>query len=70
MDRSVQLAIAATKQAIEDAHLNIEEEDADRVGIIFGTAAAGVSTLLAQQKVLEERGPRRVSPHFPAQLPR
>src|SRR5215218_7410135 len=64
MDRSVQLAIAATKQAIEDAHLNIEEEDADRIGIIFGTAAAGVNTLLSQQKVLEERGPRRVSPHF------
>ena len=64
MDRSVQFALAAAKQAIDDARLNMEEEDADRVGIIFGTAAAGIGTLVAQQKVLEERGPRRVSPHF------
>ncbi len=64
MDRSVQFAIAATEQALKDAHLHMGQEDPDRVGIIFGTAAAGVGTLISQQKVLEERGPRRVSPHF------
>ncbi|HEX9987082.1 MAG TPA: beta-ketoacyl-ACP synthase II [Chloroflexia bacterium] len=64
MDRSVQFAIVATKQALRDADLDITEEEADDIGIIFGTGAAGVGTLIAQQKVLEERGPRRVSPHF------
>ncbi|HYP39623.1 MAG TPA: beta-ketoacyl-ACP synthase II [Chloroflexia bacterium] len=64
MDRSVQFAIVATKQALRDAALDITEEEADDIGIIFGTGAAGVGTLIAQQKVLEERGPRRVSPHF------
>jgi 3-oxoacyl-[acyl-carrier-protein] synthase II len=64
MDRSVQFALAASEQALKDARLDMEGEDADRVGIIFGTGAAGVGMLIAQQKVLEERGPRRVSPHF------
>ncbi len=64
MDRSVQFAIVATRQAIRDAELDMGKEDADRVGIIFGSAAGGVGTLLAQQAALEERGPRRVSPFF------
>lgn len=64
MDRSVQFAIVAAKQALRDAQLHITEKNSHDVGIIFGTAAAGVGTLVAQQKVLEERGPRRVSPHF------
>ncbi len=57
-------AIAAARQAVEDARLEITEESSHDVGIILGTGAAGLGTALAQQKVLEERGPRRVSPHF------
>jgi len=64
MDRSVLFAIAAAKQAVEDAKLDITEVESHNVGIILGTGAAGLSTALAQQKILEERGPRRVSPHF------
>jgi beta-ketoacyl-acyl-carrier-protein synthase II len=64
MDRSVLFSIVAAKQAVEDAHLDITEEESHDVGIILGTGAAGLATALAQQKILEERGPRRVSPHF------
>jgi 3-oxoacyl-[acyl-carrier-protein] synthase II len=64
MDRSVQFAIVATKQALQDAKLDITEEEADNTGIIFGSAAGGVGTILTAQQVLEERGPRRVSPFF------
>jgi 3-oxoacyl-[acyl-carrier-protein] synthase II len=64
MDRSVLFSIVAAKQAIEDARLDITEEESHDVGIILGTGAAGLATALAQQKILEERGPRRVSPHF------
>ncbi|MEO8287571.1 MAG: beta-ketoacyl-ACP synthase II [Chloroflexota bacterium] len=64
MDRSVLFAIAAAKQAVADARLDITEEKSHDVGIILGTGAAGLGTALVQQKVLEERGPRRVSPHF------
>jgi len=64
MDRSVLFAIAAAKQAVKDAGLDITEEESHNTGIILGTGAAGLATALAQQKILEERGPRRVSPHF------
>jgi beta-ketoacyl-acyl-carrier-protein synthase II len=64
MDRSVLFSIVAAKQAVEDAQLDITEEESHDVGIILGTGAAGLATALAQQKILEERGPRRVSPHF------
>ncbi|MDQ6694531.1 MAG: beta-ketoacyl-ACP synthase II [Chloroflexota bacterium] len=64
MDRSVQFAVVAAQEALRDARLDIGGENADNVGIIFGTGAGGVGTLVAQQKMLEERGPRRVSPHF------
>ncbi len=64
MDRSVQFAVVATKEALQDANFEITEEEADNVGIIFGTGAGGVGTLVTQQKMLEERGPRRVSPFF------
>jgi 3-oxoacyl-[acyl-carrier-protein] synthase II len=64
MDRSVQFAVVATKEALADAQLDITDENADDIGIVLGTGAGGVGTLLQQQQVLEERGPRRVSPFF------
>src|SRR5919197_270119 len=64
MDRSVQFAVVAAKEALQDAKLDINEENADDVGIVLGTGAGGVSLLLEQQEILEQRGPRRVSPFF------
>jgi beta-ketoacyl-acyl-carrier-protein synthase II len=64
MDRSVHFALAATQQALADARLEITEDLADRAGVVFGTGGGGMGTLLSQQKVLEERGVRRVSPHL------
>ena len=64
MDRSVQFAVAASLEALADAGYAVTAENADRTGVILGTAAGGLGTILAQQKLLDERGPRRVSPFF------
>ncbi|MEP6775129.1 MAG: beta-ketoacyl-ACP synthase II [Chloroflexota bacterium] len=64
MDRCVQFAVVAAGQALKDAGIDMANEDPDRVGIIFGSAAGGVGTLVAQQTIFMERGARRVSPHF------
>ena len=64
MDRAVQFAVVTARQALRDARLEITPEEADNIGVIFGTGAGGAATLLTQQAVLEERGPRRVSPFF------
>ncbi len=64
MDRSVQFALVAANEAVADAGLDIRAGDPFEVGIIFGSAAGGVSQILRQQKVLDERGPSRVNPFF------
>lgn len=61
-DRFVHFAMAATKEALTDADLNVREEDPDRVGVMIGSAIGGIQTLIEQNRRLEKRGPRRVSP--------
>jgi len=62
MDLTVQMAVDAAGQAIDDAALDMERIDPYRIGVIIGSGIGGISTLLEQQRVLEERGPGRVSP--------
>lgn len=64
MDRSSKFAVVAGKEAAADAGLDMAHECAERIGVIFGTAAGGVEKMLSQQKILLERGPDRVSPMF------
>src|SRR5579864_8673905 len=64
MDRGSKFAVVAAKEAVRDAALDMATECPERVGVIFGTAAGGVEKVLAQQKILLERGPDRVSPMF------
>jgi 3-oxoacyl-[acyl-carrier-protein] synthase II len=59
-----QLAIAATKQALAQADLQITPENADDVGIYIGSGIGGLVTLHDQFKVLHEKGPDRISPFF------
>lgn len=63
-DLFVQYAIAAAKMAIEDAEIQINEENADRIGVYIGSGIGGLQTLEDQHSVLLEKGPKRVSPFF------
>jgi 3-oxoacyl-[acyl-carrier-protein] synthase II len=62
LERNVVLAVAAAKEAVEDAGLN--GFDPTRVGIVVGSAIGGVVGIAEQTGVLRDRGPDRVSPHF------
>ncbi len=64
MDRFVQFAVAATKMALQDAALDMEKEDPNRVGVYIGSGIGGLATWEEQHKVLLNKGPRRVSPFF------
>jgi 3-oxoacyl-[acyl-carrier-protein] synthase II len=64
MDRGVQFALVAAREAAADAGLEFTEEESERVGAIIGTAAGGVVRLVEQEKVRNTRGPDRVSPMF------
>ena len=62
IDRSVQFAIAACQEAVADAGLVVRPERAGRVGVLLGTGIGGAHQMIEQQRILEEKGPRRVSP--------
>jgi 3-oxoacyl-[acyl-carrier-protein] synthase II len=62
IDRFAQFGIAASKQAVRDAGLIIDELNADRIGVLIGTGVGGLKVLEDQQEVLLTKGPRKVSP--------
>jgi 3-oxoacyl-[acyl-carrier-protein] synthase II len=70
MDRVVQLALVAAREAIEDAGLTIDASNAAQTGAIIGTGIGGMGTLVGQIRVMDAKGPQRVSPLFvPMMLP-
>ena len=62
LDRFSQFAVASSIQALEDANIDMENEDQSRVGVMIGSGVGGIITLSEQYTVLEKRGPTRVSP--------
>jgi len=62
MDRFVQLAVATALEAVRDAGLEIRGADAESVGVLMGSGIGGIATLMEQARVLDSRGPDRVSP--------
>jgi 3-oxoacyl-[acyl-carrier-protein] synthase II len=64
MDRFTQYAVASAKMAIEDAKLDLEVENRQRIGTIIGTGIGGMETLSDQSDVLANKGPGRMSPFF------
>ena len=63
-DPFIQYGVAAGVQAIEDAGLPREPEDAHRYGIAVGSGIGGLQTIEDTHSVLINRGPRRISPFF------
>ena len=64
MDRFTHYAIAASKMAMEDAKVNLEDISPDSIGVILGSGIGGVETFENQHKILLSKGPDRVSPFF------
>ncbi len=64
MDRYAQFAVAATKMAIEDAKLDLVNEDCDRIGTFIGAGIGGIETMHSQYEKLFSKGPHHISPFF------
>lgn len=60
LDRCEQAALVAAQQAWADA--GTPGVEAERLAVVIGTGIGGMSTVLVQDDVLEEKGPARVSP--------
>ncbi|GAA5495276.1 3-oxoacyl-[acyl-carrier-protein] synthase II [Rubritalea squalenifaciens DSM 18772] len=61
-DRYTQLAMAASKMAMEDSGMDPEAVDKTRVGVMVGSGIGGLGTLEREHEKLIQRGPARVSP--------
>lgn len=64
MARFTQFAAAAALMAVEDAQLELEQVDKNKVGVILGSGIGGIDLMEETTLVLHEKGPNRVSPFF------
>lgn len=64
MDLFIQFAIAASQFAMDDAKLQITDENAEEVGAFIGSGIGGFSTIEREHIALLEGGPRKMSPFF------
>jgi 3-oxoacyl-[acyl-carrier-protein] synthase II len=62
LDRSQQVAVVAAEEAWRDSGAGDAGVAPERIAVVFGTGIGGALTLLGQDDVLEEKGPKRVSP--------
>ena len=62
MDRFIQLAVAASLEAVRQAGIQINLSNQNNIGVIIGSGFGGLLTLSEQIRILLERGPDRVSP--------
>jgi 3-oxoacyl-[acyl-carrier-protein] synthase II len=64
MDLFIHFAVGAAQLAAEDAGLKVTSENAERVGVYIGSGIGGLSSIETYHKVLQDKGPDRVSPFF------
>ncbi|HVT90556.1 MAG TPA: beta-ketoacyl-ACP synthase II, partial [Tepidisphaeraceae bacterium] len=62
LDRFGQFGLAASVNAVKDSGIDFSKEDPYRCGVVIGSGIGGIETLEEQNRVLNERGPSRVSP--------
>ncbi len=64
LERFVQFAVVAAREAIADAHLEINGSNGENIAVVVGSGIGGAVSIADQVKILETKGPRRVSPFF------
>ena len=70
MARFSQLAVAATRQAVEDAELDIDHVEAERVGVLIGNGIGGIPNTDEAMRIILSRGGMRIDPFYlPKMLP-
>jgi 3-oxoacyl-[acyl-carrier-protein] synthase II len=64
MDFFIQYGIAAGMQAMQDAGIEITEENAERIGCAIGSGIGGLGLIEENHSALVNGGPRKISPFF------
>lgn len=64
MERFIAYSLAAARMAVEDSGLSINSANCERVGVLTGCGLGGLSILESTARMIEMKGPGRVSPFF------
>ena len=65
LDRFIMLGLVAANEAIKDSNIEISNEEIlKKTGVIVGSGIGGLKTISETSILLEEKGPRRISPFF------
>ena len=64
MDPFIHYAVGAAQMAVDDAGYKVAPEEATRVGVYIGSGIGGLGSIEYYHKILQEKGPGRVSPFF------
>ena len=64
MDLFIHYALAASDMALQDSGLEIDDANADRIGVVIGSGIGGFPLIEKMHSTLLERGPGRISPFF------
>jgi 3-oxoacyl-[acyl-carrier-protein] synthase II len=64
MDRFIQLGIAAGIEAIKDSGLEVNEQNAERIGVYIGAGIGGLGSIENAALTIQAKGPRRISPFY------
>ena len=67
-DKNVVFGVAAAKQALADSGLEIDADNAEDIGVIFGSGVGGPGLMADAIDTLEKRGAKAVSPFFIANM--
>ncbi len=63
-ESAMHFGVAAAKQAVADAGLEITDENRTDVGVMFGSGAGGQQLMIDNWLALDRCGPERVAPTF------
>ncbi len=64
MDTFIHFGLAATKMALDDSGLVIDEANAHRIGVNVGSGIGGLPMIEHNVREMIDKGPRRLSPFF------
>jgi 3-oxoacyl-[acyl-carrier-protein] synthase II len=64
MDTFIHFGMAAGIQALQDSAIEVNEQNADRIGVMIGSGIGGLPMIEATKEEYDSRGPRRISPFF------
>jgi len=64
MDPFIQYGMAAGIEAITDSGLEVTDENRGRIGAAIGSGIGGIGSIEKTREILDNRGPRKISPFF------